>query len=148
MRKWAVVAVLGLAFAVTGASANPDDHITYRKQIMQIKGAAATAMGLIAEGKVPHDKHFLTQATTLVETLALAPAAFRENTDGQGREKTTAKANIWTDWADFEKRFQELEDKANDILTLASTGGVAVAAGELPGLFRTCKGCHDDYRTK
>lgn len=148
MHKAAALVIFSLILGVTGAAAGPDDHILYRQQIMQAKGAAATAMGMIAEGKVPHEKHFLTHATTLVEVLALAPSAFRENTDGQGREKTTAKANIWSNWADFEKRFQELEDKANDILTLASTGGVASATGELPALFRSCKGCHDEYRTK
>lgn len=139
------------AIAVTSGvatAAEPDDLIVYRKQVMEAVGANTTAMGLIAQGKVPHEDAFLAHAEMLAKSATLAKNAFRENTAGKGKEKTTAKADVWKDWAKFEKGLEALEAKSAELLTLASNGGVKAAAAQLPALFRNCKGCHDDYRTK
>lgn len=140
-------AALTLTASVASA-AEPDDVIVYRKQVMESVGANTTAMGLIAQGKVPHDGAFLAHAEMLAKSATLAREAFRENTAGKGREKTTAKPEVWKDWAKFEKGLVALEAKSAEVLKLASNGGVRAAGAELPALFRTCKSCHDDYRTK
>src|SRR5690606_24029758 len=87
-----------VAFSMTAgvaAAADPDDVINYRKQVMEVVGANTTALGLIAQGKVPHEESFLAHAEMLAQAATLTKAAFRENTAGKGREKTTAKPDVW-----------------------------------------------------
>jgi len=139
------------AFSLTAGvatAAEPDDVINYRKQVMEAVGANTTALGLIVQGKVPHEDSFLAHAEMLAKASSLSKAAFRENTAGKGREKTTAKAEIWKDWAKFEKGLDTLEAQTAELVKLASEGGVKAAAPKLREIFGTCKSCHDDFRTK
>lgn len=134
--------------AATAYAAAPDDAILYRQDVMQTIGANAHAMNLIAEGQIPYSAAFATHANLVASAATLAVDAFRQNTHGQGKERTTAKAEVWKDWAKFEEGLKLLEERAKTVATLAASGGAAAAKDALGDLFKTCKGCHDDYRTK
>ena len=66
---------------------------------------------------------------------------------GTGPEagKTEAKANIWTDRADFDAKLANLQTEAGKLVTAAGTDAAAFKAqfGPTGG---TCKACHDTYR--
>lgn len=66
---------------------------------------------------------------------------------GTGPEagKTEAKANIWTDRADFDAKLANLQTEAAKLVTAAGTDAAAFKAqfGPTGG---TCKACHDVYR--
>lgn len=66
---------------------------------------------------------------------------------GTGPEagKTQAKANIWTDRADFDAKLANLQTEAGKLVTAAGTDAAAFKAqfGPTGG---TCKACHDTYR--
>lgn len=66
---------------------------------------------------------------------------------GTGPEagKTEAKANIWTDRADFDAKLANLQTEAGKLVTAAGTDAAAFKAqfGPTGG---TCKACHDVYR--
>lgn len=148
MRIAAIAALGAMVMGTAAYAADADDVIMYRKGLMEAVGAHASALGAIAQGKLPYDKAFLAHADLLAGTAALAVEAFKENTHGQGKEKTTAKEGVWTDWAKFEQGLHDLEDRANEVASLAASGGVATASPALGGLFKTCKGCHENFRTK
>ena len=134
--------------AATAFAAAPDDAILYRQDVMHTIGANAHAMSLIAEGQIPYSSAFATHASVLASAATLTVDAFRQNTTGQGKEKTTAKGEVWKDWAKFEEGLRLMAERAKTVSTLAASGGAAAAKGALSELFKTCKGCHDDYRTK
>ena len=66
---------------------------------------------------------------------------------GTGPEagKTEAKANIWTDRADFDAKLANLQTEAGKLVTAAGTDAAAFKAqfGPTGG---TCKACHDTFR--
>jgi cytochrome c556 len=149
-----ILAAAAVALTVAGTSvgtawaADPDVIISYRKGLMEAIGAHAQALGNISQGKLPYDKTFLAHARMLAAAATLAPQAFEENTHGQGKEKTTAKEAVWTDWAKFERGLQDMRDRAKEVASVAASGGAAAAGPALGELFKTCKSCHDDFRTK
>ena len=95
----AAVSLIGLA----AAEAEPDNAIKYRKAVMSVVGGNMSGLVMIAKGEVEHAEALAAHAQMLAETSELSLAAFRQNTDGQGRERTTALGKIWSDWDDFEE---------------------------------------------
>lgn len=66
---------------------------------------------------------------------------------GTGPEagKTEAKANVWTERADFDAKLANLQTEAGKLVTAAGTDAAAFKAqfGPTGG---TCKACHDTFR--
>lgn len=146
-----IAAMMAMVVALTGTAAwaaDPDEVIIYRKSLMSAVGAHTHSLGQISQGKLPYDQAFLTHARLLADTAALTVQAFKENTAGKGKEKTTMKPEAWAEWAKFEAGLKAMEARAQDIVKVASNGGAAAAGPALGELFKTCKGCHDAYRTK
>ena len=149
-RLWSLgtAAALLLASGVALAENDPDSAIQYRKSIMGTVGANMKGSALIIQGKVDFTPNLAGHAHAISEAAKLAPAAFKQNTDGKGSEKTTAKGDVWSDWADFEAGLKKLETESAKLAKIAESGDMSAAGAQLGELGKTCKGCHDDYRTK
>lgn len=157
--------VVGLAVATIGASqvvahdfdtahsasiaGDPDVVIAYRKGVMSIIGANAHALSDIAKGNLDREEAFGDHAGMLAMAGKLTYEAFGQNTHGQGKkEKTTAKEKVWAEWGEFKKGLDKLNEAASKVAVFAGNGDLASAKGSLEDLFKTCKGCHDDFREK
>ncbi|MDX5362132.1 MAG: cytochrome c [Alphaproteobacteria bacterium] len=151
MRMWTKLAIAGamlvpFAGGVALAEAEPDEAIKYRKAVMQAIGGHTKASAAIITGKAGTAEDLKLHAPALYMSAMTALEAFRQNTHGQGAEKTTAAEAIWTDWAGFEGKMENLVVAARNLASAAEAGN---AGGEqLKALGGTCKACHDDYRTK
>ena len=138
-----------VAVAASGAAwaaAEPDEAIKYRKSVMQSVGGHTGVVAAIIQGKagapdalVPHARGLFLSATTALE-------AFRQDTAGQGREETTAKGDVWSDWAEFESKMHDFVNASERMVEMAETGNAG--GRELQALGGTCKACHDNFRTK
>ena len=140
----AAVSLIGLAAAQT----SPDNAIKYRKAVMSVVGGNMSALVMIAKGEVEHAEALAAHAQMLAESSELAPAAFRQNTDGAGREKTTALGKIWTDGDDFDKGMEAFIEEANKLASMAEAGDMDGLRNQIGAVGKTCKDCHDDYRSK
>ena len=138
------MSVFGLAAADTA----PDNAIKYRKAVMSVVGANMNGVVMIAKGDVEHRDALSAHARMLAEAAKLSPAAFRQNTDGKGKEKTTSKAKVWDDWADFEKGLKAFAEESAKLASLAESGDMDGLRGQIGKVGKTCKSCHDDYRDK
>ena len=128
------------AVAVPGvARADNQDTIDYRKHIMKTMGAQAAAIGMILQQKAPAD-NFATHVQILATTASTALKAFEPNVPGGD-----AKPAVWSKWADFSKRLNELAANTADLAKTAQAGGMAATAPKLQAAL-TCKSCHDIYR--
>ncbi len=136
-----------VAFAAP-AQADPDDTIKYRKQVMESIGSNMGALALITQGKVPHQGAFAKHAEILASSATLTADAFRENTAGKGKTKTTATADVWSKWPTFEKDIKAMEAETAELAKLASAGDIKAASAKLPAVMKTCKTCHDAFRSK
>jgi cytochrome c556 len=135
----------GIAFAQQGPK--PEDEIRYRQSVMNVMGRAMGPMGAMAQGKAPFNAAVVQKNSALVDSLIALPF----NSFGPGTDKgapTKADPKIWSESAKF-KQAAEGAQKAVANLAAAAKGGeeakFKAAFGEVG---KTCKSCHDDFRTK
>jgi cytochrome c556 len=130
---------------VTG---DTDNVIQYRQGVMRTIGANAGAIAAILEGKVPYKTTLAGHARVMATATTWVGDAFRQNTAGQGKEKTKASEKIWKDWSKFEDNYKNLQTEAQKVAKLAEAGDTAGVGDALKPLFKTCKSCHDDFHEK
>jgi cytochrome c556 len=132
---------LGALTLATPVRADNQDTIDYREHVMKTLGAQANAIALIVQNKLPADDaaNLATHLKILALTASTAKAAFKDNVPGG-----EAKPAVWSNWADFSKRMDELAANTADLEKSGDGGPSAVAAKLQTAL--TCKGCHDQYR--
>lgn len=155
MRKGVCVTLAGCLLIGGLASSAPafadaDDDIRYRKLQMSTMGGSLRAIMAIAQGKLDKGDDFAALVNQAAAATSLHESAFAANTDGEGREETTAKDSIWENWEDFSGRLTKLKTGMHAAAEVANDGGstedtVAVIKDQV---FVHCKSCHDEYRTK
>jgi cytochrome c556 len=129
---------MGFALATAVAHAEDQDVVDYRVHIMRTMGEEVAAINLVLKGKAPAES-FATHVKVLAVTARTAKKAFETEVAG-----VHAKPEIWSNWADFAKRLDELEAVTAELARSAETDGVA--AGPRVQAALTCKSCHDVYR--
>jgi cytochrome c556 len=137
----------GLALAVLAAPvmahADDQDVMNYRKQVMKTMGEQSALMNMVAQGKVPADL-FVSHVKTLHLAATQIKKAFEPKVVGDG-STGSAKAEVWSNWADFSKRVDEQVAKLAALEKAAAEGGVA-KAGPMIQASLDCRGCHENYR--
>lgn len=144
--KTGAIAVAALLSLTSLAHADePENFIKYRQSMMTAIGGHNGSASQILRGKVAPPGHLAIHANALRELTADLAALFPEGSDFG---ETKAKAEIWNDWAGFEKA-------AGDAKAATAAFAEAVAggdAGNIEAAFKqigeTCKGCHKSYREK
>lgn len=142
----AAACLIALSLPAAGLAAEPDAAIKYRKSVMKVIGGATTAIGAILKREAgrTEDLAALTQILANAADPAIVNAAFEANTDGKGSEKTTSRADIWSDWQGFTKISAEFAEAAK----AAAARGADVGFRDLKPVFAQCKACHKAYRQK
>jgi cytochrome c556 len=142
----AALAAAAVMTVSTGTFADDADAaIKYRKNVMAAVGAHTKALVAILKGEVSNTDALALHAAGLANATntALTVAAFKQNTDGQGVEKTTSTAKIWEDFPRFEKSLTDLAAAAVEIEKTAAAGGLAEFDQLKPAL-KECGFCHRD----
>ncbi len=135
------LAIAGLIGAGITVANSADDPIAKRQALMKSNGANAKLIGGMMESGFDATKAAEAAnaiATSVTEFVTLFP-------DTSKAGDTKAKAEIWTDWADFEAKAKSLAADATATATAAATGEAAFkeAAGKM---FGNCKSCHEKYK--
>jgi cytochrome c556 len=136
------------AFPMIAQADEASDNATVenRKRLMAGIGGAMGTLGCYMKGECTlPDPVVANLAKGIAFSAGAAPAAFEPQTP-DASVKTTASADIWTNWDGFEARFPEMKQAA---LALAEAVGDKGAMGAAMGnLGKSCKGCHDEFRVK
>lgn len=134
------------AVAPLAQAADADAAIKYRKNVMKVVGGSTGAIGSVLKGEAgrQEDLAHLVQILAASTDPAMVKAMFQQNTDGQGVEKTTAIAAIWSDW----DKFASIADKLGEATTAAAAKGADVSFDDMKPVFAQCKACHSDFREK
>ena len=144
MKKMFVTLAVGAALA-TAAFAHDDVKNPAVKARMELMGKVKDATGVLggmAKGEMDFDETKASAArAALIEHAAAIPAAFEAN---ETDPKSTAKAEIWLNWADFTEKAGALGAAAEAMDTSAQEW---LGAG-MGGLGGSCAGCHKVYRVK
>lgn len=150
--KWSIMGlVIASLLAATPALAGPDEAIKYRKGVMEGVGASFGGVFAVLKGDLDQQARLADITRLLALNASLAKDAFKTNTAGQGKERTTAKGDaIWANWADYAKRMDEfaLASAALARVTAANPKDFKAIGDAAKPVAATCKGCHELYRQK
>ncbi len=134
-----LLALIVLGSAALPSRADDQDVIDYRTHVMKTLGEQMGAIGMILESKAPPD-NFATHLKVLAVTATQAKKAFEPKVPGGN-----SKPEVWSNWADFSKRLDELVSTTADLATAAPHQSVAAVGEKLKSSLK-CKSCHDTYR--
>lgn len=151
MHRWTLyvplIAALLMGVAGAGVIAAEDDESTvkYRQTVMKSVGGHTGAIYEIVKNNNPNKNHLKAHAIALHDLLGMVHAAFKQQTSGG---KTRAKANIWSDAADFSNSASDAEAASRALVAATESGNDGEIAKKLDDLLDSCKGCHKTYREK
>ena len=150
MLKKALIMSAGLFAASVSAQADlfkPEDAVKYRQSLYQVMAAQAGVIGGMAKGEIDFDAAALHQRAINMSNAAslLGETYFPETRDVE------ASNMLAKGWEDTEGRIAKAKDFGAALKNLVQVSGEegfdqAQARKAAGALFKTCKGCHDDYR--
>lgn len=145
---------LGVAVTSWAQSPPPPDPakqaIENRQAIFKLIGNNFRPIGDVLQGRAPFDATEIRKRTTRVAFLSqLAGDAFPDVSNA-GLPSTKAKADIWSNRAEFDKKLAKLAD---DSQTLAQVAAKETSASDAfksaaTAVAQDCKSCHDNFREK
>jgi len=136
--------VTAVALALTSPLFAGDDPVHERHELMEGVGDAAKPIGQMLKGERDFDAAVVM---TSFQTFDEAAAEFGDlfppgSEDGEGTEAAPA---IWEDRAGFEEALAAWSD-AVDAAIAANPQTLEATKPVAGDIFKTCKGCHDNYR--
>jgi len=138
-----VAGVFGVAFAQFAKS---EDAIEYRQAVMILMGNHFSRIGAVVQGKKPFDQKDVQQNAALVATLAKLPwEAFMY--PGSDKGKTHMKSKALKEKEDFKKDADALETATAKLAQAADTGNLDAVKSQFGGVGKSCKECHDEFRS-
>lgn len=121
-----------------------------RKAIYKLIGANFRPIGGILKGTAQYDVATVQKSIDRVVFLSgLLDEAFPEISN-LGEPETKAKADIWTNHADFEKKEKDFQAHALALQKVneAEKGATDAFKTAANAVAQDCKACHDDYKLK
>lgn len=150
-RLFATLAFGAAVVAVVGGTARAEDAnaiVTHRQQVMNAVGAHMGSLACVAKMECQmEDKLVVRHAKGLTFMSSMTIPAFKEE-GADATVKHTAKPEIWKDHAKFDTGLKAMATEAAKLEALATAGDIKGVGDQVAVLGKTCKGCHDDYRTK
>jgi cytochrome c556 len=138
------------AFCVAAAAfaqKKPENVIHYRQSVMDMIGWNFGPLGAMVKGKIPFDaKEFALHAQRLEFLGPQVLEGFSKGSD-KGAE-TDAKAEIWTNFDDFQSKLGDYIDESKTLNEVAKTGDEDKMKEQFKKTASTCKACHDKYRAE
>lgn len=120
---------------------------SYRQSWFAMVGMNFGPMVSMLKGEMPWNDQ---QLQAFADQLATLTSMDVKRGFGPGSDKgtTRAKPEIWENKADFESKMQDLTDAAKALQSAAATGDKKAIAGQIAATGKTCKACHDEYKSK
>jgi cytochrome c556 len=124
--------------------------VEVRKAVYTLIGSNFRPIGGLLQGRAQYDAaEFQKRIDRIAFLTDLAGEAFPDISNS-GLPDTKAKADVWSDRTDFDKRLKDFQEHAKVLSQVnakekSATDAFKAAAGALA---QDCKGCHDKYREK
>jgi len=141
--KWRELGLAAGALALLAATASAQSVYEKRVASMKSQGAAMGAIGKYVKGEAPYSPAVPEAAKKLQEHSMSLAAEFPK---GSEHEKSRAKAEIWTDWAGFEKQVKDFQAASASLVAATAADDKEKIAAAQGAVGKTCGGCHDAFR--
>lgn len=132
-------------FLGAGLASASGDPIKDRKELMKGNGKSVKSVVAMIKGEKPWDGAAASKAMKDINgSLATFVTLFPKGSETGG--ETEAKAEIWTDAADFEAKAKDLEAATAKAASVAASEGLAAFKVAFGAVGKACKACHEKYR--
>ena len=120
--------------------------IDYRTSVMTVVGWNFKPMGAMLKGKIPYDQAAMARRAQDLAAAASLDflAGFPEGSDES--DDTAAKAEIWMDFEDFERKFDAFRKAAAKLAAAAQAGDREQVQAQFGATAKSCKACHSKTR--
>ena len=143
------------AAALTSAIALPSlAHIEKSEPLQSLRQSYFALVGMtfgpmadMVKGNIPWDDATFTAWSKDLAALThfSVERGFAPGSEGG---KTRAKPEIWLDTEDFNNKLAAFKTEAQKLATAAESGDAAAIKTQFGATGKTCKGCHDEYKSK
>jgi cytochrome c556 len=141
-----VLIIAGICFSATSWSeaSRYEEPIRYRKAVMTLAKRHFDKVSAMAKGTTPFNRDELMLQAGYLEMLAkLSLDGF---VAGSHEGDTRAKAEIWSNWANFRAAGEKFQVETVKLKEFAKKGPQDGLKAALSDLTRACKSCHDDFK--
>ena len=154
MIKKAIAVIIGTAMLSTftvlaepAKSAKQAKAVTqYRQAILTLVKSNVGALGAMNKGAIPFNAETIQTNSLRLEQLSLMlKDYFVTDTSGFDVE-TEALDKIWGNKADFNDKITALTAAASNLNKDAKAGDTSQFKPAIGQVFKSCKGCHDNYK--
>jgi cytochrome c556 len=134
-------------FAEPAKSAKQAKDLTeYRQAILKLVKSNVGALGAMNKGAIPFDAQTMQTNSLRIGQLSLMLEDYFA-TDTSGFDVDTAALDkIWGNQADFKDKISALTAAANNLNQVAKSGDTTQFKPAIGQVFKSCKGCHDNYK--
>ena len=144
------ICLIFVAVAVGGAYAQfakPEDAIKYRKSVMFLIAQHFGRMGAVVKGKADYEKQSFTRNAMVMEALSHLPweASMMAGTD---KGDTTLNAAVFAKQDEFKASGQAFEAGTAKLVSVSESGDLNAIKAQFGEVAKSCKGCHEKFRTK
>lgn len=122
-----------------------DAMIKYRTNAMKSLSGHMGALARTVEGKVGFMDLVLPHAQAIAAISHKTAEMFPEGSDFGD---TDAKAEIWSQRAEFDQASATAAERADGLVAAAEGGDMAAIGMAFEDMGKACKGCHDQFREK
>jgi cytochrome c556 len=146
----AVIAVIAAsASAFAQQAPKPENLIKWRQSAFQVVAWNSGRIKASLDGQ--YNKDEVQKAANVIAAVANSGlgSLFAPGTEqGKGWHDTTAKAEAFKDARHFGELGANFAREANALASVAGGGDVAAIKTQYGALTKTCKACHDDFKSK
>ena len=119
--------------------------IKYRKSLYTTMYGNFAPLGAMVKGAVPYDaKVFTVKAERVAFLSVMAADAFPA--ESQSGAPTAAKAEIWSNRAEFDKLMKNWQDKTAALAKVSRDGKMDAIKPAFGAVADACKACHDKFK--
>ena len=146
--QFVAAALLAAPSAFAQQAPKPEQLIKWRQSVYQSVAWNVNRIKSNVDGQ--YNKDDVVRAATLIAATANAGLGtlFPAGTDsGKGWHETTVKPSFFTDTQGVATASAAFAKEANELLRVAQTGDAGTVKAQFGTLQKTCKSCHDSYRS-
>jgi cytochrome c556 len=138
------IVLVGLSLPVSAQDARVAGQVKLRQSAYTVLGAQMGIMGNMLQGRVPYDaKAFQIAAERAAFMATVVPDVFPA---GSMNASSKAKAELWSNAAEFQKLMNDLQTRTAALVTAAQSGNLETIKPALGATGASCKACHDKYK--
>jgi cytochrome c556 len=140
-----LLTAVAAAAQAQGQPSKAEQALKYRKAVYQAIAWNFGPMSAMAQGKIPYEaKEFEMRAQRVAALTPMLSESYSPDTQSVTGSK--AKAELWSNRADFDAKMKSLVDRSATLASVSKGGDFEKSKAAFLDTANTCKSCHDKYK--